>query len=224
MSLLTQFFDASLSKTNTLVLEVVLLLTCLLGDGGLSFIAHRLGDYLWVRAGIDSATHGLIALWCWALVENVNFDRYKLLNCLLCAVLAVGVDLDHFYAAKSLNIKAALSLPDRPPLHLTTIIPVVTAALWILGMVLKVRYLKTLSLIFLTAVFSHHLRDATRRGLWLAPFSNSRHVPYWLYIAVTMVIPILIRKVYLIVLSEKKVVDSGIESVAVVPTIFSAKS
>ncbi|XP_046549568.1 transmembrane protein 267-like [Haliotis rubra] len=224
MSQLSQFVDETFSNTNTLILEIVLLSTCLIGDRSLSFVSSRLGDFLWARAGIDSATHGLIALWSWALVENVNFDRYKLLNCLLCAVLAVSVDLDHFYAARSLNIKAAVSLPDRPPLHLTTIIPVVSATLWILGMVLKVRYLKTLSLIFLTAVFSHHLRDATRRGFWLAPFSNSRQVPYWMYLAVTMVIPVLVRKVYISVLSEKKVLDSSVETIAVVPTIFTAKS
>ncbi|XP_067653796.1 transmembrane protein 267-like [Haliotis asinina] len=224
MSQLSHFVYENFSRTNTLVLEVVLLSTCLIGDRSLSFVSNRLGDFLWARAGIDSATHGLIALWSWALVENVNFDRYKILNCLLCAVLAVGVDLDHFYAARSLNIKAAVNLPDRPPLHLTTIIPVVSATLWVLGIVLKVRYLKMMSLIFLTAVFSHHLRDATRRGFWLTPFSNSRHVPYWMYIAVTMVIPLLVRKVYISILAEKKVLDSTMETVAVVPTIFTAKS
>ncbi|XP_046556075.1 transmembrane protein 267-like [Haliotis rubra] len=219
LSPLNLIFDDNISKTNTLVLIVVLFSTCLIGDNSLSYIYST---HLWARAGIDSATHGLIALWSWALVENVNFDRYKLLNCLLCAVLAVSVDLDHFYAAGSFDIKTAVSLPDRPPLHLTTMIPVVSTILWILGMVLKVRYLKKLSLIFLTAVLSHHFRDATREGLWLAPFSNT-HVEYWTYVAVTMVIPVLVRKVFVRFLSEKKVLYSSVETAAMIPTIFTAK-
>ncbi|XP_067653884.1 transmembrane protein 267-like [Haliotis asinina] len=216
---LTWIFDDSISKTNTLVLVVLLFSTCLIGDGTLSYIYNT---HYWTRAGIDSATRGLIALWSWALVENVNFDRYKLLNCLLCAVLSVSIDLDHFYAAGSFDIKTAVNLPDRPPLHLTTIIPVVCAILWILGMVLKVRYLQKLSLIFLTAVFSHHIRDATSEGLWLAPFSNT-HVEYWTYVAVTMLIPVLVRKVYIRFLPGKKVLTSSGDTVAVVPTIFNAK-
>ncbi len=97
------FFGDSL--LNAVLLETVLVTSMVAGDTCGMFVSERLGDSLWLRAVIDNTTHGMIAFWSWALVENYNFDKYKFVNCVICAAISMGVDLDHFVAAKSFTIK-----------------------------------------------------------------------------------------------------------------------
>lgn len=39
------------------------------------------------------------------------------------------------------------------------------------------------------AVLSHHIRDGTRRGLWIYPFGSSPSIPYYCYVLLTMCLP-----------------------------------
>lgn len=57
------------------------------------------------RAAADSAIHGLIGLLSWAVVVSpgLKFDTW--LSCGLCGLLACSVDIDHFIASRSLNLK-----------------------------------------------------------------------------------------------------------------------
>lgn len=49
--------------------------------------------------------------------------------------------------------------------------------------------MENFSWIVLISFLSHHIRDATRRGLWLAPFGTTKPIPYYLYIITDMILP-----------------------------------
>ena len=52
--------------------------------------------------------------------------------------------------------------------------------------------LHNLPWIFFLAWTSHHLRDATRRGLWFGPFFSTPPLPSWMYIGLTMIMPLML--------------------------------
>lgn len=56
----------------------------------------------------------------------------------------------------------------------------------------NLNWLKKFMWIVATAFFTHHTRDATRRGYWIYPFGNTPPLPYLLYILITVIIPVLI--------------------------------
>lgn len=66
-------------------------------------------QHLWLRAVLDSATHGLVGLWSWAVVIGLRkkSDFYEVL---LAGLLASLIDLDHFYMAGSLSLKVRAAL------------------------------------------------------------------------------------------------------------------
>ncbi|XP_041356530.1 transmembrane protein 267-like isoform X2 [Gigantopelta aegis] len=160
----------------TFVFEILLLATCVFGDKSLTFVASMKAKHsgqIWIRAAVDSATHGSIALLSWAVVEMTslsNINVKTLTNCL-----------------------DALSLSKRPPFHATTIIPVVFLTLLCTGYTLQSKQTKMFSFIYLTSWLSHHIRDATRRGLWLPPFGSTLPLHYWMYIFLILFLPLCIR-------------------------------
>ncbi|XP_053500740.1 transmembrane protein 267 [Ictalurus furcatus] len=160
---------------------------CLLADAVLSssFIQH----HMWLRAVLDNSVHGVIALWSWAIVIGLRkkSDFYEVL---LAGFLASAIDLDHFYMAGSLSLKAALNLPRRPPLHCSTLVPVLCFSLRLLMWAcrLKDSWCSLPWLLFISLA-SHHIRDGVRHGLWLWPFANTPPISYWLYVTITATLP-----------------------------------
>ncbi|XP_014666922.1 PREDICTED: transmembrane protein C5orf28 homolog [Priapulus caudatus] len=168
-----------------------LLLTCIGGDA--------LGRSPWVverparRAAVDSATHGAVALLAWT-VAAASGDGWRnagrlAAQAVSCCLLAVLIDLDHFWMAGSLSLKSALSLPTRPPLHATTAIPAVVLLLHLCIRLTNAASLHSLPLLVAVAWTTHHVRDATRRGFWLWPLGSTPPLPYWLYVATEICIP-----------------------------------
>ncbi|XP_077478063.1 transmembrane protein 267 [Stigmatopora argus] len=143
----------------------------------------------WPRALLDNAAHAAVGLWSWALVIGLR-KRSDLYQALLAGFLAAAVDLDHFFAAGSLSLQAAVSLPGRPPLHCSTLIPVLCLSLrffmWLAR--LKDAWCSLPWLLFV-AMATHHLRDAVRRGLWLCPLGHAPPLPYWLYLGTATTLP-----------------------------------
>lgn len=41
------------------------------------------------------------------------------------------------------------------------------------------------------SVITHHLRDGVRRGLWFWPMNSTPVLPYWIYLLVIMLLPML---------------------------------
>ena len=64
---------------------------------------------LYVKASLDSAVHGLVALLSWMLVRYSDV-KVAWLEAIVCGVMSMAVDVDHFIAAKSLNLKVNSAL------------------------------------------------------------------------------------------------------------------
>ncbi|KAJ1210168.1 hypothetical protein NDU88_005536 [Pleurodeles waltl] len=128
-------------------------------------------------------------MWSWAIVIGLRkkSDFYEVL---LAGFLASIIDVDHFFLAGSLSLKAALNLPRRPPLHCSTLIPAVVLALKFVMHIFRLKdswcFLPWMIFISWT---SHHVRDGIRHGLWICPFGKTAPLPYWLYVAITATLP-----------------------------------
>ena len=140
------------------------------------------------RALCDNASHAIIALLAWHAADPTRFPSVRSdlhvywaerVGACACGSL---VDLDHFLAVRSFSLADATHPPGgssrRPPFH--ALISIMVLALAILSMLRLVlgnrwarqRYLRVGSIIC-CSLFSHQLRDSTRRGFWLWPLSIS---------------------------------------------------
>ncbi|KAG8131133.1 hypothetical protein E2320_017802 [Naja naja] len=166
-----------------------------LGLGIFCYLADRLLQYsfiqqtYWLRALSDNMVHGIIGLWSWAIVIGLK-KKSDFTEVILAGFLSSVIDMDHFILAGSLSLKAALTLPQRPFLHCSTVIPVVCLMLKFIMHLLKLKdswcFLPWMMFISWT---SHHVRDGIRHGLWICPFGKTVPLPYWLYVAVTATLP-----------------------------------
>lgn len=116
---------ANLTNLLSICTTVVLLVICLVGDR-LDRIPSIQG---WVRALADSGTHGAVGAISWliVLIGSKAWQEQEVLlllnpfasftsNRLVCEVVACGmvalfIDIDHFIAAGSFDLKAGLKLP-----------------------------------------------------------------------------------------------------------------
>ncbi|TRY54420.1 hypothetical protein DNTS_023691 [Danionella cerebrum] len=146
-------------------------------------------EHLWLRAVLDNAVHGIIGLWSWAIVIGLKkkSDFYEVV---LAGFLASIIDLDHFYMAGSWSLTKAVSLPRRPPLHCSSLIPVLSFSLRLIMWFCRLKdSWCSLPWMLFISLSSHHIRDGVRRGLWLWPFGNTAPISYWLYLSVTATLP-----------------------------------
>ena len=160
---------------------------------------RNLGPYgVGLRAVADSITHGLVGGWCWTnvlLLQGEQFTVARILQVVGCLVMATALDLDHFVEARSLSLKDALSLPNRPFAHNTTVILTGAVLLYLLFYCypdLSTLFTGDLPLMFLTSTLSHHLRDADRRGIWLGPLLSTPPIPYKLYPFLIVLFPVVL--------------------------------
>ena len=95
----------------TLVFSFSSAMFCVLGDTFLT--KPSLSSRLWLRSLGDSLTHGVVGACCWAavIVVEENFQRPSTWGkVLLAGVLASTIDIDHFVAAKSFDLKVRISI------------------------------------------------------------------------------------------------------------------
>eukprot|EP00731_Ephydatia_muelleri_P031938 Em0023g445a len=111
----------------------------------------------------------------------------------VCMLMASSIDIDHFVAARSLSLKDAQNLQHRPFLHNTTLVLVVTLVLCLAQWVFCSSYYNCpfFAAMFFLSTISHHLRDATRRGIWLAPFGSTPPIPWKLCAIMLLMISLL---------------------------------
>lgn len=134
-----------------------------------------------LRAVWDNATHGLVAVICWMLTCGKFSCVTAWKESLLCGVIACAVDVDHFIAAGSVKIKDVTNLKNRPFLHCTSVVLFVVVLLTAMAKLRGQAQLYRLGVIAFAAVFSHHLRDALRRGLWMWPYGSTPPVRLEVY-------------------------------------------
>ncbi|XP_045460253.1 LOW QUALITY PROTEIN: transmembrane protein 267 [Harmonia axyridis] len=179
-----------IKRTYSINAVALLVAVSLLGD----HLVSRIHQKHAVKAICDNSTHFLIGGISWLIVcINTSFLQNHtqcLLEILLCAFIAAVIDVDHFISAKSLSLKEATILKGRPFLHSSTVPVVICACFFMCDCLLKSAVLKRLSPIIFIAFSSHHIRDATRRGLWFSPFGSTIPIPYKLYISLNCVIPL----------------------------------
>ncbi|CAF1067674.1 unnamed protein product, partial [Brachionus calyciflorus] len=96
--------------------------------------------------------------------------------------------LDHFIAARSFKLQAATSLEKRPFLH--------NSLFLIISNTILVFIDKKFSLLFFVSWFSHHIRDANRRGLWLGSLYTTSPINDGLYLTFILLTPLLLRYFY----------------------------
>ena len=80
---------------NFLVFVVLTIITCVLGDY-IVFTAFQ-NQMTIIKALGDSSIHGLVALFSWLIIQNEAF-----LQAIICAAIAMMIDVDHFIQGKSL--------------------------------------------------------------------------------------------------------------------------
>ncbi|XP_052861944.1 transmembrane protein 267 [Anopheles cruzii] len=142
-----------------------------------------------LRACIDNATHALIGLIGAELVlGSVKYHPTKqeygalLLEAALVSSL---IDLDHFVEARSFRLQDATNLDRRPFLHNSAICFLPVMLLFVGKRTTNGVFTLAIAIV-LIAFSTHHVRDATRRGIWFkVPFVdlNSPPIPYFGYLA-----------------------------------------
>ncbi|XP_074661455.1 transmembrane protein 267-like [Tubulanus polymorphus] len=175
---------------------------------GLTLIVALLGDRLllshadaYEAALIDEVTHGLISVFAWMAVvsSNLNFKfngRSIVVEAMLALLFGVIPDLDHVLTTRTFDVQKMRRFHGKGrPFHSSTLIPVVALAFCLLRRYFSLRSRTAMNLPWMSSlgIGLHHLRDATRRGIYLWPFSTTPPVPYNAYIAVTITIPIIMK-------------------------------
>lgn len=151
-----------------------------------------LSERMW-RAAMDNFSHFFVAAMSWFIISYRNGLNGKEL--LISGSIGSLIDVDHFITAKSFYLKDAISLSGRPFFHNSSTLLVVN--LIILGFGTYVfddgpvwrRY----SCLFFIAWFSHHVRDANRRGLWFGGSYSTRPIKFSLYLSIILLLPLLLR-------------------------------
>lgn len=169
---------------HSVIFSVLLAIVSMAGDW-LVFKSDRVQKSVLVKALLDNVTHGILAGLSWLAIRN-KISTGTLLESVSCLLIACFIDVDHFVASRSFSLDSALHLPTRPHLHNTTVFMAICLLLLWFGY-------PTAAWITLVAGVSHHLRDATRRGLWLAPFFTTPPIPYWLYVMCVSLEPYIFR-------------------------------
>ncbi|KAJ8962020.1 hypothetical protein NQ314_005802, partial [Rhamnusium bicolor] len=189
----TQMFYKYISNLS-IYLTVLLGLVAITGD----YVVSHTKIHIF-QALFDNSTHALIGGLSWfitCLIDKNHHSYQILLEVAVCSFIASIIDLDHFVAAKSLQLKDATNLKQRPPLHCSTF-PLVTCILLLfVSYILQLSSVKRGTLIILTAFASHHTRDATRRGYWFYPFGCTPSIPYGIYVVTTCFIPYFMGLLY----------------------------
>lgn len=201
------------------ILTLCLGMICITGDKLVDYNK----DSPVLKAISDNLTHGIIGLVSYLIVvlehrTNISITE-QLLLITTSFLLACTIDVDHFVMARSwklvVNLRFYLSfqiqsyktpilfqhatnLPSRPFLHCSTI-PVVVLALTLLVVSTTKPGTSSLrfslwSMMVFCAFVSHHIRDATRRGLWFLGYGHTVALPYWSYVAVILGLPWIILR------------------------------
>jgi hypothetical protein len=125
--------------------------------------------------------HGLLAGLQYFLAVSLSGTPHARELGALCGLVSLGMDADHFVQARSLSLRAALSLPARPFAHSLAFLLVAVA----LAAALAQRGLLPpwAPHLAATALGGHQLRDSLKRGLWAGPaaLGSTPATPYAVY-------------------------------------------
>ncbi len=177
--------------------ELLLYLICIIGDHYV-FTSNTLIKYLskrmmlseqLIRALLDSFTHATIGFISWFIISYPNLDMLELV---MSAFFASVIDIDHFISAKSLHINDAISLSKRPFFHNSLTLTILNILLYLIIGYLDASKKHWAVLIFISW-FSHHARDAHRRGLWFGPIGTTNPLTDSVYLLTILGLPLILK-------------------------------
>ena len=189
-------------KQNFLLLfaEVSLAFICTIGDyyifdsiKVIELVHRYLGfSERLTRALMDNCAHSSVGILSWLIIAYPNCSFLELA---LAGFFASILDLDHFINAKSLSLQDAISLGSRPFMHNTLHMLVANIVLYFLVDFLWPEKLKFCWLLFI-AWFSHHVRDANRRGLWFGSLYTTQPLDDSCYLGIILILPVILRVIF----------------------------
>lgn len=144
-----------------------------------------------LRALSDNLTHAIVGGLTWTLILVLSKESLvqNLYSILFSFALSSFIDVDHFLSARSWKLSDATSLSRRPFLHCTTVPIFLWFILILTSTTFNLPSLNHYSWIISASFLSHHIRDATRRGLWFCPLGSTQPIPYYAYIVISMTLP-----------------------------------
>ena len=71
---------------------------------GLDAIFMTVQDRFYLKAALDNTAHGIIALVSWCIISEIQ-TRKDLIDAIVCGIIACGIDVDHFIAARSFKLQ-----------------------------------------------------------------------------------------------------------------------
>ena len=189
-----------------LLSELILAFNCLIGDYFIfdsmtiiGFVNQKTGmSERLVRAIMDNSSHSLIGMLSWFIASYPS--RVDLNEMLASGFLASIIDLDHFVSAKSIRLVDAVSLSNRPFMHNSLSLLLANSVAFLAAFYAAPNRVRVCWLVFV-AWFSHHVRDANRRGLWFGFLGSTRPLSDAFYMGIVLALPLLVRFV---------LVDSGV--------------
>lgn len=190
---------ANLNVLFIILAEISLTLIIIIGDYYI-FESLKLIQFLnkliglserFTRALLDNSSHCAISIISWSICTYPNLNIYEILAT---GMIGSLIDLDHFISAKSFQLIDAISLEKRPFLHNTLTLLIINIFIFFVLLYYSSND-KCLMITFLIfqSWFSHHCRDANRRGLWFGSFYTTPPIKTSLYLLILLVQPLLIR-------------------------------
>ena len=114
--------------------------------------------------------------------------KWDLKECCFCLLVGSLVDIDHFVAAMSFDLKDATNLSRRPFAHNIFFVLIASSLCYFLvpGSS-RVLYTVLIS----SSILSHQLRDAHRRGLYMWPLKDSPALSFPVYYTALLILPVI---------------------------------
>ncbi|KAH9639463.1 hypothetical protein HF086_000001 [Spodoptera exigua] len=162
----------------------VLLLTAYFGD--VIVFRSKYSNSLLFRAICDVLVHGGLGFLSSIIFFSIDNNYFSLdydgtIHIILCTFFSSVIDIDHVFVAKSIYLKDMVNLKHRGIFHCTTFWLALTALLLLYSYIKKKIEVYMLSFMIFIAYITHHLRDGTRRGIWLYPLGSTPPVDKRLY-------------------------------------------
>jgi hypothetical protein len=134
----------------------------------------------------------MVGILSWSIICYPNLEFYEVLAS---GFLASIIDIDHFVSAKSFQLIDAISLDKRPFLH-NSLTLLICNVILLCVLALFIPNKKYWSLLFFISWFSHHIRDANRRGVWFGYIFNSGAIKDSWYLGIILLLPLFLRYIY----------------------------
>lgn len=110
-------------------------------------------------------------------------------------VISCSIDLDHIIKDLFLVITGQSPAQwERGWLHFSLPPLVLSCTLYLSALLFHSLWCIPCATLCILSIISHHIRDGVHHGLQFYPLGNTPKIPYWLYIVLTLVLPVITSK------------------------------